>query len=501
MKAQIRMGILLILVAGFLVTAPRGWAASVAVFPLQEFREGRNDANLPLTRMLVDALVAEGNEVISQRMIINFMAKHRIRALGHLETDYISRIRRDLGAAFVLLGTVSQQRERPEPSIGLTLSLIRTSDGREVWSYIDSLSRSDERRVLGVGEPGSVADLQKLLLTELGKQWPWAIINQVQPTETIQIDLARLEPRQVRPGDEVRATVKLRQTWSADQVPRVFFKADEQLYPATQDTDRQIWEGRWISGGSDGNYVVHLVLEWPDYGRTETALIGSYVVDGTPPVLSLDIQGVERIEDRLVFNDRITILPRMLLRKALSRWRLSFTDEAGTSIGVVEGAGALPESFIWRGRASYGRVEDGRYQVVMEVWDLAGNSDRADQWVELSRSQPQVGMAVMETDRAAHVNLAQEGKVPLEFWRMEMWTEDGRVLARSEGQKLPIQIDLELAGAQLDATTRGFVFAQDVLGNRSRRELTELLPNLGRQAQSETQSKPQELEQKWVDEF
>ena len=501
MNALLRFVILCFMVIGVWLPASHVGAASVAVFPLQELGEGRNDANLPLTRMLVDELVAGDNEVVSLRTVIRFMAKNRIRGLGHLETPYMEQVRQELGASFILLGTVSQRRERPEPSLGLTLELIRTVDQRPVWSYIGSLSRSDGRRILGIGEPQAVEELQPILLTEMMATWPWQIINQAQQTGTLRIEMAQLEPKHPRPGDAIFGRVQLREQWRESEAPRIFFRADEQLYPATLADDGRTWESSWISGPDSGKHVVTLVVEWPDYGRTETALLGSYLVDGTPPVLTLEVHDAEIIDERPVFNREVVLVPRLLVRKALSRWRLSFFAEAGNKIGSSEGSGPLPGSFIWSGMADFGRAEDGVYQVVMEVWDMAGNSARAEQWVEYNRTRPGVAMAVEQSEQSASVDLEHEGKIPLELWRMEMWTSEGKVLARHEGAELPIKIELELAGAELDATTRGFVFVQDVLGNEVRRDLTSLLPDLGKKPQTEAEMKDPGQAEKWVDEF
>lgn len=480
--------------------ATAGLAAPVAVFPLQELGDGRNEVNLPLTRLLSQQLADSGNDLVAERTVMAFMANNRIRTLGHLDTYHVAQVRSDLGAAFVLLGTVSQRRERPEPSLGLTLNLVRTRDARTVWSYVDSLSTSDERRVLGIGEPQGVAELQPLLLAEMMKHWPWHIINQVEPQDTLHIDLVRLEPRHVRPGETLHCMVRLRDSWPAGLAPRGFFRADEQLYPATLAADGRTFEGTWVAGSTSGNYPVTLLLEWPHYGRSETALLGSYLVDSTPPLLELELRGGQQLDGRQVFNQRVQILPRMLVRKPLSHWKLSFFSEGGVLAGDMTGEGQLPNGFVWAGRANYGVVEDGTFQVVLEVWDKAGNSARADQWLEINRSVPRVTMAVDSGSAGVQVDLANEGKVPLEVWRMEMWTSEGRILAREEGQALPVKISLDLAGEALSPDTQGFVFVQDVLGNVSRRDIKELLPNLGGADETPTEA-PASVSESWVDEF
>ncbi len=83
---------------------------------------------------------------------------------------------------------------------------------------------------------------------------------------------------------------------------------------------------------------------------------------------------------------------------------------------------------------------------------------------------------------------------------MEMWTQEGQILAREQGYELPVKIELNLLEAVLDGTTQGFVFVQDVLGNRTRTSLQELLPDLGKLVE-EAAAEEKELSEKWVDEF
>lgn len=474
--------------------------APVAVFPLQELGEGRNEVNLPFTRVLADYLAESGNDITSLETVIDFMANNRIRTVGRLETFYISKVREDLGAAFVLLGTVTQRKERPQPIMGVTLSLVRTNDARTVWSYADSISTGDERRVLAIGEPQSVADLQLLLLEDVAEHWPWEIINEVQQTGTLSIDSIVLQPTKVRPGDEVHALVRLRNNLPAGRVPRVFFKADDQLYAATATIDGRSFEATWIAGEKNGRFQVSLVLEWPLYGRTESALLGTYEVDGTPPLLEIDLRG-SRLEDGIpVFRSELAIIPKLMVREPLDRWRLSFFSEKGKLTGAVDGKGNMPKRFIWTGRGNFGEIEDGTYKVELEAWDQAGNSAKASGKAVLDRRLPRVDMALTKSDEGMVVDLEQKGKVPLAYWRMEMWTKEGKLLTQAEGQELPVQIGIDLPAAEQNQEFQGFLFVEDVLGNRVRKKVKDLLPKVEPEAKAK-EEKAKGISEKWVNEF
>ena len=497
-----KLGILTIALGAVLLSVTAAVASSVAVFPMQELGDGRNDANLNFTRILAERLADSGNEIIGLKAVIAYMAINRIRSVGHLETYNIYRVRDDLGATFVLLGTITQRKERPEPSMGITLQLVRTSDARTVWTFVDSLSAGEERRILGIGEPRSSAALQPLLLERILKQWPWQMIKGEQPSGSINIESVVLEPRYLKPGEEVHSLVRLRNFWRAGLAPRVFFKVDEQLYPATVSSDGSTYEGTWVAGEKDGRFPVDLLLAWPRYGRTETALLGSYMIDATSPLFEIDLNGTTIINGIPVFNQNLVIIPRMLLRKALSRWRLAFYSGDGNLIGDMSDTGNFPVSFIWSAENKYGSLDDGIYQVVVEAWDQAGNPGKATKRVRLNRSMPFVRMETAKTGNELVVDLKRQGSVPLAFWRMQMWTKEGNLLSHAEGRELPVKIGVELPDAEKNQNIEGFLFVQDILGNQTRTKVKDLLPKLSEKEKEKVKKeKPKGVSESWVDEF
>jgi len=493
-----KLGILAVALCCVCLAGGTASGATVAVFPLQELDEGRNDANLPFTRVLAERLTKVGNEVIAPEAVIAFMANHRIRTVGHLETTNISRARRELGAAFVLLGTVSQRKERPEPRMGLTLSLVRTSDARTVWTYVGSVSMGEERRVLGIGEPRSTAALEPMLLNEIIGQWPWGSIKEEQQASSLNIDVAALEPRYVRPGKEVQCRVRLRDVWTGSEVPRVFFRAGDQLYPATGEDDGRVWRATWVAGEENGRVPVTLLLEWPEYGRIETAMLGSYLIDGTPPLVELELGGTRIVDGIPVFNNRLVMFPRLLVRKPLSRWRLAIYAESDNMIGDSEGIGNLPESLIWSGARNVG---DGIYVVEVEIWDNAGNSAKASQRVAMDRSVPKVDLVLNRSDEEVVVDLLYDGKVPLKYWRLEMWTKEGRIVTQAEGEDLPVRLGVDLPDSERDPEIEGRLVYQDAMGKQVRRKIGNLLAKVEDKAETKAKEEPKGVSESWVDGF
>lgn len=494
------LGILSLVLIGIFFTVVNAVGTPVAVFPLQEYGGGRYDANIPLTRLLAQRLAESGNEIIDLKSVIAFMAINRIRSVGYLETYNIARVRDELGVPFVLLGTVTQREDRPEPSLGLTLQLVRTSDARTVWSFAGSLSRGEERRVLGFGEPGSTKALEPLLLGEVIQQWPWRLVQQQQPPSSINIETAILEPAYVKPGEEVHCTVRLRNLWRTGQAPRVFFKVEDQLYPATVSADGTTYKGSWVVGKADGRFTVRLLLSWPEYGRTEKSLLGTYVIDSASPVFKLELSGVKVVDGIPIFNEELVIKPQMLVRKPMSRWRLAFYKSDGDLFGDMTGSGNLPPIFVWQANNSRGTIVDnGVYEVRVEAWDKAGNMGSASRQVRLDRSAPFAKVSATVKGKEMIVKLNNLSRVPLASWQLQMWTKDGDLISRSDGKKLPVKIGVELTAPDQAKNIRGVVIMRDVFGHQSRQDVKDLLPQLKKKTVKKPE--PKTISKNWVDEF
>jgi hypothetical protein len=168
--------------------------------------------------------------------------------------------------------------------------------------------------------------------------------------------------------------------------------------------------------------------------------------------------------------------------------------------GALDGKGNLPERFIWQGRGTHGPVDDGKYQVVLEAWDKAGNSAKATGEVVLDRSSPDVDLALTQSEEGVVVDLEHKGKVPLAHWRMEMWTKEGKLLTKAEGSELPVKIEVDLPAGDQNQDIRGVILVEDVMGTRVRRKVEDLLPKVKPKAEVK-EEKPTGISESWVDEF
>ncbi len=478
----------------------RAAGSAVAIFPFQEVGEGRQGVNLQLSGELAVRLSEIGTEVIFPETVISFMASNRIRTLGSLEKRQVNQVRRDLGASFVLLGTVLERDKHRVPSIGLMLSLIRTSDARTIWTYAGSFSAARERNLLAIGDAEVSDDLQPFLFKEIEQLWPLQTIRNEQLVSSVVIDAVELTPRAVQPGGEVTCRVRLFESWPADNVPKIFFKVDNQLYPADPGNADKNFAGSWLASETNGIYTVSLIMDWPNYQRTETVLLGNYTVDGTLPMFELDLRGTATIDGRPVFLQGLRILTRKIVQEPVKRWHLTiFSVGRNETSATLNGEGELPESFYWNGRVDLS--PEGLYRVTVEAWDQAENLAQVTGEAVLISQAAQMTLDLENKKDEIIVNLKDAGRVPLSYWRLEMWTKEGKILTQTEGDQLPVKFELEVSEAE-QSKLDGFLFYSDIMGRETRRRVRDLLPKLEEKNEKvKSKDETKGISESWVDDF
>ncbi|MCK4839147.1 MAG: hypothetical protein KAS94_10100, partial [Desulfobulbaceae bacterium] len=360
--------------------------------------------------------------------------------LGFMDTSNIVYAQKELGADLILFGTVATRQEDLSSSLGLTLYLVRTSDTRTIWTGSAGLSGQDIVNVLGINEESEREGLMARLTQEVLASWPEDLDIVAPQQAPLEIDGYSLTPERVQRGDEISCNVSLRNKWSEEDMPRIFFKAAGRVYRAEY-TAVQKYVSKWTVADSDGRYPVTMVVNWPS-GRKKVAYIGSYRVDSTPPRVVLDLKGVQ-LQGTVAFRDKIIIVPRMLRREPVARWKLRVDDEMGEEQMSTYGYGNLPMRFVWNGLGRNGwPAEEGIYKISLQVWDRANNIAETIEPVAVARTPPTMVLEAKNRGRDMIVDLSHEGNVPVAFWRIEMRDDDGSVIKVAEGEELPARIDL-----------------------------------------------------------
>ena len=430
--------------------------------------QGPNGVNFAFTEYLEKAIASRGLEVISQDAVLSFMTRNRIRWLGFLDTYYILQARKELGADFILLGTVSQRRERPCAAFGMVLYLIRTGDARTIWSDSMGLSCNEMRNPFGILEPHTTEDLLPIVAKDLFEEWPediGQIGNRKAFYELDDVDMGR---QYIRSGEMITCRVWLRSVMDG-QPPEVSLKVRGQESRPMWRKDDNLYQASWIAPKEDGPYPVSLSLRWPS-GREQATLLGTYHVDNHSPGFVLDLKGV-RLNGVAAFRDRIFAIPRFPKPEPISRWEFSVKDKTGQTILREDREGNLPSRFYWRGQTGDGsRVADGNYQIDLKVWDRAGNMAMVSEKIALIRNPPDMVLEARKQGNDIVLNIQSKGEVPMAFWYMEMLEDDGSLIKTAGGKALPAEVDLPIS----ETSAELLLTARDILGNKLHKKIRDI---------------------------
>ena len=470
-------------------------AVTVAVFPVEDLSEGRNGANFTLTDFLQQNLQERGLEVIPADTVISFMSRNRIRWLGFLGKSHIYQVWDDLGADFILFGTVSQRQELPLAAFGMVLTLVRASDARTVWTEVGGVSKADISNFLAIDEPESINDLFPVLAQQLLSSWP-AVLEVTGQNPSIVVESTRLSPLHVKPGDEVSCSVKIRPPAGGDTISQVLLMVGDDNYLAMVEVSPNSYSVFWTAPDREGFLPVSLVLRCQS-GGTLVFFVGNYQVDSSSPKLSLKVAG-KKVNNFIAFSDRLPITPVWQDPEPLSRWSLFIQSMTGQVMASTENKGALPQRFVWKGQRGDGlRADDGIYEIVLKVWDRADNPTVSTQKVFLKGNPPIPLITAVAGNDNLIVTLDSEDAIPVDFWSAEILYSDGEVLLQSQGSDLPVEILIPFPSPSDSRKLEGLVSMKDVLGNKVQKKIDDLMQLVNGEDDKPEPTKQQE----WFPEF
>ncbi len=494
MKFFCLTALILLLVA---VLPPAAGARSLAVFPLLDMTKDANGVNMPLTGYLRRQAGKLGDTLISGKDIMAFMVRHRIRTLGRLDSRSIAEARQELGADLVLLGTVCQLHPAPAPAVSLSLQLIRTSDGRTIWTTTRALSRADLQRLLALSEPKTLSALFKVYFPALLASFPGKIKPAGPARAGLTLASIVLRPEYVRPGRPVKCRAIISAPSRIKPGSEVSIEVGGRVYPATLNKEEYGVTASWPAQETAGTYQVTLVVKQPS-GRRVTAILGRYHVDSTPPSLVLHLVG-KKLDGLVTFSRSLAIITTMPDPEPLADWNVAVFDKDNETIVYQEAAGQVPERINWNGYSGSGLpAPDGVYLIKITARDRAGLTASAEQKVSLRRTPPKISLEVKKKDRQLHLALADSTATPVSFWWLRIYQDGGRIVKTAAGGHLPAAVTVDLPEHAGGSKFELLLVARDVLGNRTRRKIKDLLA-LTKKARARQQQ--HETESQWLENF
>lgn len=462
--------VLLLLLALACAGTPALAATRMAVLPVEDLSLGDNGLNLPVSARLREALAAKGLEMVSEQDVREFMARNRIRWLGRIDANHAARLGQELRADYLLLGSVSQRRERDPAAMALSLQLVRSGDARLLWTGSAELSRADMRRLLGIAEPQGLAEIEELVVAGALADWPAVLpAAPVGPLQGV-AETIHLAPEVVRPGDAVTCRIRLDETGLAAQTT-VIVVAGEQIVRAAYLAREQAYEASWPAPAANGRYAVSVSIGRRNQG-VKNVFAGSFLVDSTPPEPLLFLRGQE-LDGAVVLHSQLNITAALRAPEPLSGWEIEILDSGGKPIKAESGRGNLPGRFSWWGQSQDGNpVADGEYAVRLTARDRAGNSAAATEGFLVVRKKPELKLQAARRGEELLLDLSYDGKAPLVYWRLELRTIDQGILFEASGNDLPptLQARPPEAAGKISALVQG----QDALGNRVRQNIDDI---------------------------
>jgi len=467
--------------------------AQIAVLPFEDVSHDINGVNIEVSQLIAERLEEAGFKVVPLNKIMDFMAQNRIRWTGWVERLTALKIYRELGADLILVGTVTDNDEE-KGLFGLTLRLIRATDYKLIWSKTAAMAKDEEISLLGLEEL-DFQTLRERVISSVIADLPEALKEMKSFPPEVEIGDVFLRPRFAKSGRLIECAVKL--DLSGAKPERIFFLLpDGRRIGAVEDESRGLFLGVWEAPEKEGRYPINILFKWgPPWNMEKELFLSSFVVDNSPPKLSLKVRRGEKMGDVIAFRRYVTVVPVLENSEPISRWRMKITGEKGNEVLNIEQPGHLPESFNWRGNDAGGhKVSNGRYRLELTVWDKAGNSATATADFLVVKDPPSVTLEAKKTGENLEIDLKlKEHPVPLSSWYLEIWDQEGNLLGEIEGEGEPGPNKLVIPSKE---NLYYSLEIRDVLGNRYRVRNQKLKPVIFRAAKEEKKE-----EEKWLEDF
>jgi len=145
---------------------PKGLKARIAIFP----PENLSGASAPLNELQMELrakLVARGANLVRRNDVELFLARHRLRYTGGIDSLTAKALSRELRADAVLISSL-QTYDNTTPKMALTMRLVATGDVPSIlWIDGFGIGGRDAPGLFGVGNVSSIAVLRRRTIGRL----------------------------------------------------------------------------------------------------------------------------------------------------------------------------------------------------------------------------------------------------------------------------------------------------------------------------------------------
>jgi hypothetical protein len=417
-----------------------------------------------ISRKIADKLSSMGYDVVYPYEIKEFLEERHIIPVGWIDKITSKEIGRKFKVSLIILGTIIEY-EPKLPVFVLNIRMLSLSDYKLIWAKTVSITQADEITFLNLNKRKWKEIVDSAIYTVL-KNIPDKVFSKAVSFPDVDIVQVSLHPRYAKTGDNVTCNVKL--YYYVNQPEEILLLLNNK--PVKTDFYLKTVKSVWAAPREEGRYVVTLLAKWKAPVKYEKKLfLSSFFVDNEKPQVKLKLKKIIEIEGKPVFRKFIKIIPVIMNREVVSRWKLEIvSDKEKKAVIVLSRFGKLPKFFKWKGvSARGGHISNGKYILKLSVWDRAGNMSVAELPVFVIKFIPSVNIAA-ERDNSTlkiHFALSEKHLVKFSTWRFELYDDFGSLIAYKEGRDFPDKLDIKYNG-KLKKKLRYSFDIKDVLGNR-----------------------------------
>ncbi len=449
---------------------------SVAILPLENLTDNP-DADEIIRDYIKQELRGKGWVLMARDAEIErFLAKRRIRYTGAITRLAVREMGKKLDVDAVVVGSVLYYTKmRDKIIVGVSLRVLSTADGSILWAENLTYTGHDFEGLFGLGVVESLDELAGMVVKDIVRSMADRFFIRDSALSPFEIERVILQPPIGRGPGKRQIRVKF-----------VSLSGEPKLVKAIVDgrtfylTDRQGKEFRgYISvPGTEGTYMVNLVVMDDKGGTYFFDAVAEVTVDNTPPQIEM-YATKEVFSTRDKKNGYVLFETRVRSVDNIDSWRVEIRDEDGKLIKMEHGYGVIPPRFIWRGEAEEGWfVKDGRYTFNLVVKDNAGNETLVASKVRVKTTPPRINVSVDMAEGIILFNFESAEMKDIKMWSLSILDKDGKLLktVTGEGRGLPQKIEYPV-GDDVDIRDLKFILkATDIAGNKL--ELKKSVPSV-----------------------
>jgi hypothetical protein len=145
----------------------RGQHPRIVVFPVENL-SGRPSPLKEIRQAVMQGLTRQGAVVLDDAEMQQFMARHRVRYTGGVDTVTAKAWKEEAGMESVLITSLDQYEDSEVPKIAVTCRLVTTGDTPYIlWMENIDLSGDDSPGLFGVGLIDKIGQLQEKAVKQL----------------------------------------------------------------------------------------------------------------------------------------------------------------------------------------------------------------------------------------------------------------------------------------------------------------------------------------------